>query len=77
MHYQYYHPNILLLVDRKGNIRRLFTPFRAKSIVQHSSLKLNTIVYIDEVMTNEKDELLFSILGEIYPYNYFKLIIRF
>lgn len=77
MKYQYFNSNILLLINSKGKIRKLYTPFRVRVQGQESGLTVKTIVYVEEVLCNDKDELLFSILGEIYSYKYFELIARF
>jgi hypothetical protein len=77
MHYQYYNSATLLLVNKKGEIRRLNTPFTVVCVVAVASIRLNTRVYVEEVVSNEKDELHYVILSHIYLYKHFKILINF
>src|SRR3712207_9190320 len=57
MHYQYYNRNVLLVVNVSGQIRLLYTPFRVLCIVASGRIPLNTLVYVEEIWSNDKDEL--------------------
>ncbi len=63
LHLQYYNSNILLLVNQKGQIRMLYTPFRVICISAVSRINLNTWVYVDEVLSTDKDELQYVIFN--------------
>jgi hypothetical protein len=77
MHYQYYNSTTLLLVNKKGEIRRLNTPFRVVCIIAVANIRLDTRVYVEEVVGNEKDELHYIILSHLYLYKHFRIFINF
>jgi len=71
MKYQYYKPNILLVINPKGEIRKLYAPFR---VMERSS---NVWVYVDEILSNERDELFFVIRNITYLHTRFSIRINF
>ena len=77
LHLQYYNSNTLLLVNPKGQIRKLYTPFRVLCLSAVGRITVNTWVYVDEVLSNHKDELLYVIFGEALLYKHFKLPVSF
>ena len=77
LHLQYYNSNTLLLVNPKEQIRKLYTPFRVLCLSAVDKITINTWVYVDEVLSNHKDELLYVIFGEAQPYKHFKLPVSF
>ena len=77
VHYQYYHNNVLLVVNVSGQIRLLYTPFRVLCIVASGRIPLNTWVYVEEIWSNDKDELQYVIFGNAHSYKFFCLPIKF
>ena len=77
VHYQYYHNNVLLVVNVSGQIRLLYTPFRVLCIVASGRIPLNTWVYVEEIWSNDKDELQYVIFGNAHSYKSFYLPIKF
>ena len=77
MHYQYYHSNVLLVVNVSGQIRLLYAPFRVLCIVASGRIPLNTWVYVEEIRSNDKDELQYVIFSQAYSYKFFCLPIKF
>lgn len=73
----YYHTNALLVVNPKGLIRVLYTPFRVLCVVPAGSIPSNTWVFVEEVYSNSRDELLYLIYGNTYPYQYFSIPIQY
>ncbi|HWK05703.1 MAG TPA: hypothetical protein VNS58_18815 [Puia sp.] len=71
MHYQYYNSHILLVINSKGIIRQLHTPFRV------TERFTNSLVYVDEILTNEKDELLFVVNNRPLLHSNFRVVINF
>lgn len=67
----YDNPHCLLVVNPKGCIRKLYTPFR----VQIKDSGLN--VYVDEVQRNEEKIILFKIQGRLMPYSQYFIKISF
>ena len=75
----YYHdPSSVLVVNPKGQMRKLYTPFRVLCVktVNHF-LATGTWAYVDEVKTNRKDELIFVVGGRPYPHQHFHIRINF
>jgi hypothetical protein len=71
MKYHYYTSSILLVINPKGHIRQLYTPFRVQEQINDSW------VYVDEILTNEKDELLFMVNGQPTLHHNFRITISF
>ena len=55
----------------------LYTPFRVVCISAVSRINSNTWVYVDEVLSTDKDELQYVIFNQPYSYKHFKLPIMF
>jgi hypothetical protein len=72
----YHDHNSILVVNPRGHIRRLFTPFR---VYQSSAIAEppKRWVYVDEVQIDQTDKLLYMIGGTLYPYNLFEIKINF
>ena len=77
LNYQYYNTNAILVVNSKGLIRILYTPFRVLSCAAINSIPLNTWVYVEEVYSNERDELQYLIYGLVYSYRHFTIPIQY
>lgn len=75
--YQYYHSNALLVINSKGLIRILYTPFRVLCNDEIKSIPQNTWVFVEEVYSNQRDELQYVIFGVVYSYKHFKIPIQF
>ncbi|MBK7883022.1 MAG: hypothetical protein IPJ81_03820 [Chitinophagaceae bacterium] len=73
----YYHSNALLVVNTKGLIRILYTPFRVLCTIPINKLSSNTWVYVEEVYSTNRDELQYVIYGNIYSYKHFVIPIQF
>jgi hypothetical protein len=77
MHYQYYNSNALLVVNSRGKIRILHTPFRVKCISHNCDLKYGVQIYVDEVLHDLKDRLYFSINAKQYLHHCFIILMKF
>ena len=75
--YHYYHSNALLVVNTKGLIRVLYTPFRVLCNSATSRIPPNTWVYVEEVYSNQQDELQYVIFGAVHSYKHFTIPIQF
>ena len=71
MKYQYFNSHVLLVINGQGAIRRLYTPFRVLEV------DTGIMVYIDEIVTNDKDELIFMVNNQPHPYHRFRITILF
>ena len=77
LQFYYVNPNTLLVVNPKGRIRILYTPFRVKCIDPLPTIRSNSWVYVDKVLTTSKDELKYIIHGKAYSYKFFHLLMKF
>ena len=67
----------LLMVNKVGVIKTLYTPFRVKCVEASGAIPENAIVYVEEIYSNERDELLYMVLGKVYPHRSFHLLSNF
>lgn len=67
----------ILVLNPKGEIRILYAPFRVTCIQSVKGLHQNSIVFVDEVFEDKKQQLLYKINGNIYPYSLFRIDIKF
>lgn len=56
----------VLLVNAKGRLKKLYTPFRVICTEPHGALTVGTRLYVDEVYATNKDELVYIINGQSY-----------
>ena len=75
--YKYCNSNTLLVINAKGLIKELHTPFRVLCSNDISNIPRNTYVYVEKVLTNSKHELLYLINGVTYSYKNFYIHIKF
>ena len=76
----YYDHFCLLVVNSKGKIKKLYTPFRVlciRDIDQLPGFKKGLTFYVDEVWESLEDKLIYLIYRNKIPYSYFQLFIRF
>jgi hypothetical protein len=73
MHYQYCRPDCLLIINNKGRIKVLYTPFKVKVINAVGRFPLNLWLWVDEVRSNNQDQLLFIVFNEAYIYSHFQI----
>ncbi|RFM27930.1 hypothetical protein [Deminuibacter soli] len=77
MHYQFYNHEVLLLVNQKGMIKKLHTPFRVQCTTATGHFPANAWVYVDEICSTDTDNLCFIIAGNIYPHSHFLIPVKF
>jgi hypothetical protein len=71
MQVQYISNQSILVINPKGKMRTLYTPFRVFDSANSSW------VYVEEVGTGTNDELLFVIGGQIFSHSQFQIRIHF
>jgi hypothetical protein len=69
-----YDSQSLMLINAKGRLRRLYTPFRVQTIQPVGIIKSHSIVYVTAVIQDEQAKLLYRILNSWIPYHQFQLI---
>lgn len=69
--------NSLLVINKDGKIRTLYTPFRVMCIEKIDSLFPNMWVYVEEVAESKNHQILFLIGNKQYSHKHFHIIIHF
>ncbi len=77
IHLQHCDPFSILIVNRTDRLRRLYTPFKVVSLVDISNIKADMGVYIEEVATSDKDELMYLVAGIAYNHHHFRILAIF
>ena len=82
MELEYYYdprgdPRSLLVINRVGILRRIYTPFRVQCITPIHSMTPGTQVYVDEVHGGLHGELYFMIFKQPYQHKHFRLLVQF
>lgn len=67
----------ILLLNPNGQLRRLYTPFRVTCIKHIDNIRINAVLFVDEVFEDQDDLLLFKIYGNLYAYHHFTIQINF
>lgn len=65
----------LLIITPAGFLRLLSVPFQVRCMIPVNTIKANTLVNVDAVYPNDDCRLLYKILNQRIPYNYFQLLI--
>ncbi|MFM7014774.1 hypothetical protein [Flavobacterium sp.] len=67
------HPNVLLVITPKGIILELYTPIRAEVVREIGNLPKGTKVYIDAIVKDNLNKIIYCIGSKWYPYRHFKV----
>ena len=71
MNYEHYNNRILYVINPKGEIRKLYVPFRIQDYAN------GNWVYVEEVRCSSTGELAYIIHGKEHPYHSFFITIGF
>ena len=79
---QYYHdprgdPKSLLVVNRIGVLRRIYTPFKVKCVIPVVGISAGALVYVEEVQGSYNGELYFIIFKQPHLHKHFQLLMNF
>ena len=69
--------NSILIINSRGVIRQLYTPFKVQCIENVGRYKAGSIVYVEEVDTGDKDELIYHIGEGAYFHRNFRITANF
>lgn len=67
----------LLLINQKGRIRVLYTPFRVQTIKDSFGIPENTWVYVEAVFEHQEFIIAYLINGIIHPFKNFQINISY
>ena len=73
----YVNNNSIMVVNKHGLLRQLFTPFHAQVILETEDFNENSWVVVEEVKPHPQFILLYRVINYWYPYFVFKLDVRF
>jgi hypothetical protein len=66
-------PYSLMIVNRTGGMKRLYTPFRVQVQADIGNLSPDTWVYVDQVQEHDKHLIIYRVSTKWFPYKYFRL----
>ena len=69
--------NCILIINSRGVIRQLHTPFKVKCVEDVGRYKTGSIVYVEEVDAGDKDELIYHIGEGAYYHRNFRITANF
>jgi hypothetical protein len=70
----YYDSFSMLIMNKQGKIKRLYTPFSVVCIETIDEIKIGYQFFVDEIFDDEDDILLYKIKGNLYSYTYFIIL---
>lgn len=69
--------NSILIINSRGVIRQLHTPFKVQCIAQVGRYSKGSVVYVEEVSVGERDELIYLIGEGAYFHKHFRITANF
>ncbi len=73
----YLNNNTLMVINPKGKIRQLFTPFNLQVLQGTNHFKENSWVVVEEIRQHPQHILLYRVINHWWPYYIFRLDVRF
>jgi len=74
----YHDSGCILVINPKGKIRKLYTPFRVLCIESvNKRVKKGAWVFVDEVKASTKGQLIFVVAGLAFSHRHFQIQINF
>lgn len=67
----------IILVNKAGRVKRLYTPFRVVCIKPVVGIKVSTHVYVEAVLGTVHGRIYYVILGQPYQHTCFHIIMHF
>ena len=69
--------NSILIINPAGKMRQLFIPFRVQVLHDTTILKKNSWVIVEEVQPSAQYKMLYRVTVDWWPYDLFRLQIKF
>ena len=70
----FYDERTLLLISKRGVLKQLHVPFQVKSKQAIGIIKEGTIVYVEAVAQHKEFKIMYRILNQWMPYQYFLIL---
>jgi len=77
LQYQFCDNSSILIINSKGLIRRLYTPFKVQCILPIEKIREGIWVYVEEIRSTPKDEIIYLIHGKEYRHFHFCITVGF
>ncbi|HXD77949.1 MAG TPA: hypothetical protein VN616_09075 [Puia sp.] len=74
---RYVDPFTILVVNDKGQLRELHTPFRVQCLHSSGKVPQNAWVFVDGVWDEGRGRLFYLVGGTLHPHLHFRLQIHF
>ena len=69
--------NTLIIINQKGKMRQLFTPFNVQVLQDTVNFKENSWVVVEEIIQHPQHLLLYRVINNWWPYYIFKIDVKF
>lgn len=70
-------PKSILVINRKGRLRKLYCPFRVISIKTIGNIPMNSSCYVEMVIADKQELILYQIGDRLLGYSNFQIVISF
>ncbi len=67
----------ILVINQKGYLRKLYCPFRVLCVESIDNIRHNTWCYVERVVADDSELILYGINGKNIPYRHFQIYISF
>ena len=69
--------NTLFVINSKGKMRQLFTPFNVQVLQETEHFKENSWVVVEEIRQHQKHIIIYRVINHWWPYYLFKIDVKF
>ena len=69
--------NTLIVINQKGKMRQLFTPFNVQVLQDTEHFKENSWVVVEEIIQHPQHILIYRVINQWWPYYIFKIDVKF
>ncbi len=74
---QYCDANSILIINKQGKMKRLYTPFKVAVVESIDGLQEGTLVYVEEVASSNTVGLTYITNQGAYPHKHFRITASF
>jgi hypothetical protein len=76
-HFTFVNNNTLMVINTKGKMRQLFTPFHVQVLQDTEHFKENSWVVVEEIKPHPQFILMYRVINHWWPYYVFRIDVRF
>lgn len=67
----------IYLINKTGNLRQLFVPFKVQCLIPIGNIKSESWVYVEQVAEHHQFLILYKVFDDWIPYSCFRIIIHY